>query len=352
MFTRSYCFVIPLLIALVLLGSSCRSMGPKTIQSDAINYNERIALQENEQMLLNMVRLRYREVPHFLNVASVINSYTRTGSAGISGNAGNAGSIGGSGNIGGSWSDKPTITYVPMSGQTFSKNLLTPISPSILFFLIQSGWSPERLFRLTTSSVNGLRNENCKPRVRKQAEDEYIYLLNVISEIQDRGAMGVHFIGDWPKVDVDVYFPSSGLDDSTQFYISEFTSLLNLDPSLNRYSIKYGIIQRDSSQVVLETHSVLEMISNLSWYIDVPPEHIAEKRTLNTFESENTELIRISYSGTKPENDFISVKSRDQWFYIDDRDVTSKTTFAIIRILLSLADEGGSTVGPLISIGN
>ena len=82
-------------------------MGPKTIQSDAINYNERIALQENEQMLLNMVRLRYREVPHFLNVASVINSYTRTGSAGISGNAGNAGSIGGSGDIGGSWSDKP-----------------------------------------------------------------------------------------------------------------------------------------------------------------------------------------------------------------------------------------------------
>ncbi len=142
-----------LCIALAL--SSCKSMGPKTIPQDGFNYNQRIADQENEQMLLNIVRLRYLEMPRFLTVASVINSYTRSGSAGLNGNI-NSLANSGAGNIGGSWSDRPTITYTPMTGQAFSQSLLTPLPPSVIFFLIQSGWSAERLMRLTNSMINGI----------------------------------------------------------------------------------------------------------------------------------------------------------------------------------------------------
>ena len=76
-----YCLAAGILL-LTLFLSSCKSMGPKTIPYDGFNYNQRIADQENEQLLLNIVRLRYLEMPRFLSVASVINSYTRSGSAG------------------------------------------------------------------------------------------------------------------------------------------------------------------------------------------------------------------------------------------------------------------------------
>ena len=36
------------------------------------------------------------------------------------------------------WADRPTITYAPLSGQEFSRNLLTPIPPRALFTLIQA----------------------------------------------------------------------------------------------------------------------------------------------------------------------------------------------------------------------
>ena len=70
-------------VFIVLLLSTCKSMGPRTIPVDSFNYNDRIAQHQQEQMLLNMVRLRYGEAPLFMNVNSVINQYSREGNAGV-----------------------------------------------------------------------------------------------------------------------------------------------------------------------------------------------------------------------------------------------------------------------------
>jgi hypothetical protein len=93
------------------------------------NYNSAIAGSSNEQLLLNIVRLRYSETPVFLKVSSVINQYKR--SAGISASAGYRTSVTGGDSVSGSgevaWADSPTITYAPLSGKEFATNLLTPV---------------------------------------------------------------------------------------------------------------------------------------------------------------------------------------------------------------------------------
>ncbi len=331
--------------------SSCSSMGPKTVPQDGFNYNQRVANHENEQMLLNIVRLRYLEMPRFLNVSSVINSYTRGGAAGVNGGTNFLGkSLGG--NVSANWSDRPTITYTPMTGQAFSQSLLTPLPPSVIFFLIQSGWSAERLMRLTNSAINGLHNEIGTPGEQRQADDEFKELLDVLHQLQRAGALGMHFRGDWPKVNVEVILPEKARTDSVAQTIRKFKELLQLDQEIHVFDIEYGVILERNDQIVVQTHSILEMMSNISWYIDVPEIHVDEGRTLPTFNPENADLIRILYSQTKPDNAYLSIQYRDHWYYIDDRDVRSKNTFTLMQILFSMAKEGSRAVSPLISIGN
>jgi len=343
----STCIILCLALAL----SSCKSMGPKTIPQDSFNYNQRIANHENEQMLLNIVRLRYLEMPRFMNVSSVINSYTRGGSAGVSGGANPVGnSIGG--NISSNWSDRPTITYTPMTGQAFSQSLLTPLPPSVIFFLIQSGWSAERLMRLTNSMINGIHNEIGTPGEQRQSDPKFNELLEVLHQLQRAGALGMHFRGDWPKVDVDVILPENPRTDSLQRTITKFKELLQLDPDSNIFDIEYGVVVERKNQIVVQTHSILEMISNISWYIDVPEEHVSEGRTLATFRPDDPDLIHILVDKIKPENAYLSINYRGHWYYIDDRDVKSKNTFGVMQMLMSMAKDGSGSVAPLISIGN
>lgn len=340
-------------IAVLLITSlfSCRSMGPKTIPADGFNYNARIAHQQNEQLLLNIVRLRYGEVPLFLHVSSMINQYSRSAIAGASAFDLFNNSAGGA-NVSGIWADRPTITYTPMSGQAYSKSLLTPLPPSAVFFLIQSGWSPARMLRLSTSSINGLKNEISAPNRRRPADPGFTRLLALMGELQRAGALGMQIGGTEADPTIELYFPEEIAEDSTRNAVSQFKQLLNLDPGLNSFPILYGQVQQGRDEIVLQTHSMLEILLHVSWYMDVPQEHIAEGRTLPTFQPDGAPLLRINALNSRPETGYIAIKTRDHWYAIDDRDLDSKSTFGVIQVLLSLARDGSQAVAPLISIGN
>lgn len=349
---RHFRLVSTLIAACLALAlSSCKSMGPKTIPQDGFNYNQTIADQENEQMLLNIVRLRYLEMPRFLNVASVINTYSRGGSAGVNGSSNFFGK-GVGGNVSGNWSDRPTITYTPMTGQSFAQSLLTPLPPSVIFFMIQSGWSAHRLMRLSNSMINGMHNEIGTPGERRQGDPKFHELLDVLSQLQRGGALGMHFNGDWPKVDVEVVLPQEPRTESIRKAVLRFKQILKLNPEKYTFGIQYGVIMETEDQIMVQTHSIMEMLSNISWYIDVPQEHLDEGRTLSTFYPDDEDLIHVRVSDNRPSKAFLSIQYKDYWFYIDDRDVKSKNTFTLIQILLSLANDGSGSVGPLISIGN
>ena len=78
------------LALLPLFLGGCSSFGPKRVASDRFDYNAAIARSANEQMLLNLVRLRYREVPVFLALSSVLTQYTYLGQVGVGGSSGRA----------------------------------------------------------------------------------------------------------------------------------------------------------------------------------------------------------------------------------------------------------------------
>jgi hypothetical protein len=78
---------------------------------------------------MNIVRSRYLEVPVFLTVSSVLTQYEYERSAGIGAilEFGDATTDRGTGETNLRFSERPTITYLPIEGQEFSAHLLSDI---------------------------------------------------------------------------------------------------------------------------------------------------------------------------------------------------------------------------------
>ena len=66
-----------LLCGLALLAlAGCTHVPPARVTADRMDYGQVVAESWKRQTLLNVVRLRYADAPMFLDVASIINSYT------------------------------------------------------------------------------------------------------------------------------------------------------------------------------------------------------------------------------------------------------------------------------------
>ena len=76
MFLMRTSVVVLLPAAVVLPGSGCRSVGPATVTRDRQDYVTAVGDSRNEQLLLNIVKLRYGEAPTFLDVVSVVSGYS------------------------------------------------------------------------------------------------------------------------------------------------------------------------------------------------------------------------------------------------------------------------------------
>lgn len=344
------------LLTMGLLGS-CSSYGPGTIERDRMDYGLSLNTSIQQQLLGNIVRLRYLEAPVFVNVASVINQYSLSGQvqAGVGFNnstlAGNTGLV----SAGGRWEDRPTITYTPISGQEFTRSLLTPLKPEALFALVQTGWSPEVVFRLAVRKINGIEDAHENPEFRKQADPRYRELLLVWTRLRQQRALGLkHYGDDAENATVVLYFSEKiEAQQQTQQDIKFLRKTLGLRDDVNEFKLSYGLVPDEQDEIAVLTASILDMMMDMSWQIDVPPQHVEEGRTESTFIDTGLggRLFAVHYSQEEPENAFVTIANRGYWFYIDDRDMVSKRTFALLQVLLSLTDAGEEARGPMVSIG-
>jgi hypothetical protein len=343
--------LILILSASILIG--CSGFGHKTIPTDQFNFNNAINEASSEQLLLNMVRLRYSEQPTFLKVSSVINQYTRSAnanaSAGLSsGVAGNGGSAG----IGGSWSNTPTITYLPISGKEFSQNLLTPLPPGALLYLIQSGWPIELVLKTAVWSINGVSDEVARPSSRRNAHPELKELIEIWQELSSKGIIGLKKNKHDNLESIELFINQNKMDQYEK-EILRFKAILNLDTSLNSYTVKYGLIQEDTNEIVILTGSVWEIMLNLSWYFKAPEEQVVSGRTIEGFHAEDSSTIppiNIKFSKEKPEQSFIHIFHQDYWFYIDNNDRNSKRYFSFVQLILNLVENQTPNQAPTLAL--
>lgn len=329
---------------------SCKSVGPKTLPADQFNFNISISEASNEQLLMNLVRLRYNEPPVFLKVSSVINQYTRAGGVDARAGLNNAVPTGAnSATVGANyaWSNTPTITYIPISGREFSSNLLVPLPPATLISMIQAGWPIDLVLDITTFSINGIRDDISRPSARREADSEFFELLELWNKLNRAGILGTR------KAEKDLLFFQENYPNEHEEDVTQFKKLLGLEPKLNEYAISYGVIQKSSSEITILSGSIWEIMLNLAWQFGVPEEHIENGRTQVAFRPDyrgDVPPLNIRYSKEEPEKEFISVFLHDYWFYIDVDDMRTKRNFSFLQLLLNLAENTTSAQAPVVTV--
>jgi uncharacterized protein YceK len=330
----------------ILLLAGCASIGPRTIPRDRFDYASAISTSWKKQMLLNMVKIRYADIPVFVDVASVINQYALEGeitlgaswSDGINGDGQNVGGTG-------KYRDQPTITYAPLMGKRFAESLVKPIPPPAIFFLIQTGIRVDGVFRTCVQTVNGIHNRTGRHSMVRPADPEFYRLISLLREIQQSGAVGMRIEKTEEETEATVFtFKQKNISPEIVSAINSVKTILGLAPDIGEFRVVYGSVARDDKEIAILTRSMIEIIIELSSYVDVPEKHLTEGRTYEALldqmdvSKEFGPLIAVNSDKSRPADDFIAVRYKDYWFWIDDRDLRSKRTFAFLWLLFSFTE--------------
>ncbi len=151
----------PTAIALAgILASTMLSgcVGPRALRQSYVAYAESFATASNQQLLLNLARLRNEHPPHFLQMGGVTAQFDFRG--GLTGGYVNSDNIitrtlGLS--LGGS--ESPVFSFTPLSGSAYSEMLLTPFDSKVLYSYANQNLPVSITVRLLVDQIK-LKYEN------------------------------------------------------------------------------------------------------------------------------------------------------------------------------------------------
>lgn len=359
-------------LACLLLGATgltgcATKMGPNAIRPDRANYNQSIVDSADEQLLLNLVRLRYRDRPLFLELQSVVSQRTLRGdlsggmTIGVDGGGGNEGFVGASAGF----EEKPTVTYTPLQGEDFARRILTPLTPETIILLSNSGWSIERLFLICVSRLNGVENASSAsgPTPEQPPEfEEFHELAGTLREMQQAGLLTLQVFRvpeqNLPQIEVIIDVPSEA-EAARDDQLARIRERLNLKTGEHRLRLTSALRPSQENEIALNPRSLMGVFYFLSQAVETPTEHeeqglvtVTQDSAGNRFDwSQVTgRVFRVRSQPARPDRAFVAVRHRGYWFYIDDADLNSKTTFNLLHFLLSLQSGGDAGKAPILTL--
>ena len=347
---------IPTGLVLLALLTSCFQLGPQAVQASRTAYNQTLQATEDEQLLLNLVRLRYRDRVLFLELTSLSSqfSFERSAGASITIVPDVDEQIGINGRA--VFEEKPTLTYRPLQGQDFVQRLLTRIPLDTLFLLDESGWSTERVIRTCVQQLGGLHNARRADGPTPAGAPEFERFQRASSLLRELELDGLLRAGSVGQGEGALLFAA---ESGEREEFRELTELLGLDPERNRVRVTPAVDAFDGSELEVQTRSLASVMYFLSHSVEIPEEDRAAGRVTVTIDDEGREfdwsevtrgLMRIRSSPRRPLNAAVSVFHRGSWFYIDDSDLDSKSTFSLLAQLFALQSGASQGLAPLLTL--
>lgn len=365
MLERRFNPIRALLLLPLLLLTACPSMGPDTVSRDRFDYAGAVGESWKAQMLLNLVKIRYGDIPVFMDVGQVVAGYSlqRTLSATGSFNTFNqgapfqaiTGALGPTASV--TYNDSPTITYTPLSGERFARSIMGSIPPQSIMNVLQAGFPADVVLRLSVQSINGIDNRRVAGGMSRQqvrpANPEFYVLLDLLSRIQNSGDIGVR-AGEKGESLTLLFRRSHSA--AVRQAVRNVTNILNLDPETKEFKVVFGAVQSNNKEIAMVTRSIFEVLLDIASTIAVPETHVTEHRVGSTPEGDLglhgtiAPLIRITSSSERPSDSFVAIPFHGHWFSIDDRDPASKNLFSFILLLFTFVETGSKDIVPVLSI--
>ncbi len=184
--------MLRLLMGAAALVLCCGCVGPTAMSLTRTRYNEAYRSTNDEEILLNIVRLRYADSPIFMDLPNITSQFEVSGGGNYS--YGLNGSGPGMNNLGFGelfFRDAPTLSYHPRSGQEIAKALLSPISAE-LFSVVNAGANIEQFLLLAVNDINDVRNATRAIAMLPTAPDdnsEFRRGVQLLAALEQRGAV-------------------------------------------------------------------------------------------------------------------------------------------------------------------
>ena len=337
--------------------AGCASVGPGTVPVDRFDYSSAIADSWKQQTLLNIVKIRYTDLPVFVDVSSIVAGYSLQTGVTVGGVVssdravqGNYGSIGGQA----IYTDRPTITYVPMTGEKFLRGMITPIDPKNIFFMLQAGYPADFILGLTVESLNGVRNRSVTAGAVREADAGFVRVQQLLREVQAAGGVGMRVEEDKAKGSTAVlFFQRDDLPADIQAKSAEIRRLLRLQADQPKFLLTYSPMRGAENELAVNSRSMLQILQAFASYVDVPEQHAKGKIAapiLDYAAGGGQEVGRIRSGLARPESAYVAVQYRGHWFWVEDGDWATKRALTAVMFFFTLADTGSPDKLPLITI--
>jgi hypothetical protein len=156
------------------------------------------------------------------------------------------------------YTDRPTVVYQPLTGVDFLKRLMTPVPPSSVLFMLQSGYSAERIMPIMLDSINGINNES--NRLKRPADPKFARLVELVREGQLGGAIQIRIERpkDGGESSVLIFGPSK--DPMLAAKGREIKSILGINPDLRELKVTYGGYSGRDDEIDMMTRSMLQIM--------------------------------------------------------------------------------------------
>jgi hypothetical protein len=400
----------PVIVLAAVWAGASGCLGPKAVRYTRIKYNEVIRDTNDQQLLMNLVRLRYADSPIFVDLPTITSQFEMVGRSNYLGGYGNQNpgpSSLGFGEL--SLRDTPTLSYHPREGREIAKALLTPLSAD-LFSVVNAGASIEQLLLLTINDINDVTNAPRATTLTPKVPDdnaEFVRGIRILMSLRDREATELVVETDEESGQASDPIARSSVDGrdlinaAKEGYVfraqgegrmallkrerdlflnirepyvhspemAEVARIFRLAPGLRHYRIKSELSEEFSTRkapsplgndtIYLNMRSVLQIMTFLSKGVCVPEEHVESGIVPVTpgpdgrpYDWTRVTAGNFSVSSQKhrPRDAEVAIQYRGYWFYIPTQDVNSRAVLAILELLFALQESGDRNAGPLLTL--
>ena len=344
---------LTMLTLTILLISGCGSFGPRTIDTDQLNYGHSVGDAWKNQMLANIVRMRFYDMPVFLDVGQIVSGYTLettvNGSVGFntSFTGDNTQGLG----VSGKYIDRPTITYSPKTGDDYLRSLLEPVRPSALMALILAGYNAELLFTWGVEAINGVRNYSVTRKSATGASPDFVKFVELLSKLQAAGAVGFELETD-PETDADMIF--FFYDDESDAQLTKMKTklreIIDLPEDQHEFRVLYSPFAVDDETLAIQTRSILQMLTAMAGFVDVPADKAARASRGFDVRAGAARPFQVNTSTERPEDAFASFKYNGDWYWIDHEDILAKRAFTLMLFITTLTNQPENMNAPVLTI--
>jgi hypothetical protein len=398
-------FALTAIAALASLGC----LGPRALSQTRMRYNVAYRDTSDEQLLLNIVRLRYADSPVFIDMPNITSQFELGGRSNYLGGEGNQ--FPGKTNLGFgelTLRDTPTLSYHPRAGQEIAKTLLTPLTAELIR-VVNAGANLEQFLLMAINDLNDVPNANrATMMISRTADDNevYRYGISMLTALHERRAIELT-VGTVEEREGTEAIPTENLKGSDylaaakegyvfralgprhvslvkkdrelvlrirpqelhSYEVGELVRIFGLKPDTPVYKIKSELAEegskplpvtpQGSDTIFLSMRSLLQIAVFLSKGVTVPEEHarsgVAPMTPLGdgcffNWQQVTKGLFCVQVQSHRPHDAEVAVKYRGYWFFIPKSDVESRSVMSIVEILFALQETDIKQLGPLLTV--